>query len=317
MMTSPTSSPTSRAFRAKRASCALVACGIALLGGSFTFAQEVPVVRPASEVFGPSTGFMRAPEADQPFSVPLHDRGESSSVSPFSILEPDWQPAGGKSPARVTPVPTLPIDAPSAPGLLRVQSLQLPELAPPVVETAVADVDSPLPEPVPEPVRIDTVELEPEQPPAFAPRPIPTAQPASGSEDLEGMLHNMVWVTATIGLAAVASLWLLRMWLMRGGRVVVPSKSLKLVDTLRIGPRCGVYLVETENQRVLVGVEHGKTMCVVPLPSAFRDSLDAIDDEAGPEVPAGAFERVADVFTARRSREDSQKASDRSKGSAS
>jgi flagellar biogenesis protein FliO len=86
---------------------------------------------------------------------------------------------------------------------------------------------------------------------------------------------------------------------------MLPAKSLKLVDTLRIGPRCGVYLVQAEAHRVLVGVEHGKTMCLMPLPEQFSESLDAAEtDAAGHEQqPAAGFERVADVFSARRTDE--------------
>ena len=90
---------------------------------------------------------------------------------------------------------------------------------------------------------------------------------------------------------------------------MLPSKSLKLVDTLRIGPRCGVYLVQAETHRVLVGVEHGKTMCLMPLPEQFSESLDAAEGDAPVEEPqpAGGFERVADVFTARRKRDERSK----------
>src|SRR5262249_19012736 len=111
----------------------------------------------------------------------------------------------------------------------------------------------------------------------------------------------------TIGLGAVLSLWMFRLWLTRGGRGMLPAKSLKLVETLRIGPRCGVYLVEAESHRVLVGVEHGKTMCLMPLPANFSESLEPAVDAIEHSSPAGSFDRVADVFSIRRDSEDRAK----------
>ncbi|HVJ68197.1 MAG TPA: flagellar biosynthetic protein FliO, partial [Caulifigura sp.] len=175
-------------------------------------------------------------------------------------------------------------------------------------DTTAAKLVSPVREVTALPVLKAPEDSGPTDLPAFTPRPA-TAKPETKAtaDDLEGMLHNMVWVTGTIGLGAVVSLWALRLWLTRGGRVALPAKSLKLVDTLRIGPRCGVYLVEAESQRVLVGVEHGKTMCLMPLPPSFSESLAAADDAVDEPHTVSGFERVADVFTDRRHRDDRAK----------
>ncbi|HVJ87944.1 MAG TPA: flagellar biosynthetic protein FliO [Caulifigura sp.] len=280
-------------FAAAIVGTALAACGSTLV------AQDIPVVRPRSEIFG--------------------DSSADAARSPFSVPEPDWQSAGlpvplqGNAPEPpLTAVPVTP--AAPEPELVPVQSLQLSDLGPPVVDAAAAKLVSPVREVSALPVLKPLEESDPvDRPlPAFAPKRVDKksvespATEAASADDLEGMLHNMVWVTGTIGLGAVVSLWMLRMWLTRGGRSVVPTKSLKLVDTLRIGPRCGVYLVEAEKHRVLVGVEHGKTMCLMPLPESFTESLeDATDEPEEPRAAAG-FERVADVFAALRKDEKSK-----------
>lgn len=203
-------------------------------------------------------------------------------------------------------------------NLIPVQALELPELPIPVVDAASAQLVSPRIAPPAAPVMLSPPDLavaNDEIAPAYAAKPLtPVAAEGSSasSEDLEGMLHGMVWVTGTIGLGAVLSLWMLRMWLMRGGRSTSPSRSLKLIETLRIGPKCGVYLVQAESHRVLVGIEHGKSMCLMPLPASFTESLDAAgEDESAAPQPAGGFERVADVFAALRQQDE------RSKGASS
>ena len=285
-------------FAAAIVGSALAACGSTLV------AQDIPVVRPTSEIFGVSA--------------------VDAARFPFSVPEPDWQSAGlpvplqGNAPEPpLTAVPVTP--ATPEPELVPVQSLQLSDLGPPVVDAAAAKLVSPVREVSALPVLKALEESDPvDRPlPAFAPNRVEKkavetkavekpATEAASADDLEGMLHNMVWVTGTIGLGAVVSLWMLRLYLTRGGRAILPAKSLKLVDTLRIGPRCGVYLVEAEKHRVLVGVEHGKTMCLMPLPESFTESLeDATDKPEEPRAAAG-FERVADVFSALRNDEKSK-----------
>jgi flagellar biogenesis protein FliO len=203
--------------------------------------------------------------------------------------------------------------------LIPVQALELPELPTPFVDAASAQLISPRVAQPALPVKLappEPVAANEEPAPAFAPKPLtPVAgEPTSSasSEDLEGMLQGMAWVTGTLGLGAVLSLWMLRTWLTRGGRMISTSKSLKLIETLRVGPRCGLYLVQAESHRVLVGVEHGKSMCLMPLPSSFTESLDdaTSDDQAAPP-PAAGFERIADVFAALR------KTDERAKGATS
>ncbi len=274
-----------------RFAAAIFGSGLALMNARVE-AQQVPEVRPTREVFG--------------------ERRQPNPRTPFSVLEPEWE-ASTDSPRTI---PVQQADAPArmedfaaAEQLVPVQSLLLPELESPIVDAAAASLVSPLAPPVlTSPAAPSDSELDLQEPaelPAFAPRPVAEktadSAPTAATEDLEGMLRGMVWITATIGLAAVVSLWLLKLWLTRSGRVALPSRSLKLVDTLRIGPRCGVYLVQAETHRVLVGVEHGKTMCLMPLPASFVESLDDADGQTPEEPPAATdFERTADLFSARR-----------------
>lgn len=311
---------------------ALVGAGLASTSALLP-AQDLPAVRPSSEIFGNARPSVSSDEQDASgrgsrpaaFSDEVAGSDELRPVlppsrSPFSVLEPDWEadPKSSPTSVKIQPdpghVPTTAID--SSPELLPVQSLQFPELEPPLVDSAAALLVSPIQHASSLPILTAPEEADPVELQTFVPKPVADAKaepaaPTASAQDLEGMLHSMVWVTGTIGLGAVVSLWMLKLWLTRGGRVSLPSKSLKLVDTLRIGPRCGIYLVEAETHRVLVGVEHGKTMCLMPLPASFTESLDAAGgDEPEESKPAPGFERVADVFSALRS-------VDRAKGASS
>jgi flagellar biogenesis protein FliO len=283
--------------------------GFFAVAGSSVVAQDIPEVRPSVEIFGQSQFRAATPIEDAP-SPPV-----PPAKFPFSVLEPDWQSAEAAAPRelrserpiRVQPalIPTPTVEP--AGQLLPVQSLQFPELKLPAVDAAAARLVSPVHEVPTLPVLTAPEEADLVDPPAYAPKPV--SKTDASAEDLEGMLHSMLWITGTIGLGAVVSLWMIKLYLTRGGRAMLASKSLKLVDTLRIGPRCGVYLVQAETQRVLVGVEHGKTMCLMPLPEQFSESLDEAEGNAPVEEshPIGGFERVADVFTARRSHDERAK----------
>jgi len=285
---------------------------------------NIPGALRADDVVGPpqvaSSDIFRTPPriGQQPEAV-IESGGQAS---PFTHVPPGWEalevrPSGNDA-WQTAPVSRRTLrNADPENHLVPVQAVDLPAIPSPVVDTAAASLVSPMRAAQSLPV-LSPPEIADEQLPAtFVPRPVieEEATPApveetvnsASAEDLEGMLHGMVWITATIGLGAVVSLWMLKLWLTRSGRVALPSKSLKLVDTLRIGPRCGVYLVQAETHRILVGVEHGKTMCLMPLPADFSESLEAADTAHADEpTPTGGFERVADLFTARRHDERSK-----------
>jgi len=283
---------------------------MAAAGSSVARAQDLPEVRPTEEVFGRS-------QAPQPAAVEPPIAATPAPGFPFSVLEPDWQSAEGaisalprplREPREIRTEP-VPMPAPSVepePRMLPAEALQLPEPHLPRVDAAAAKLMTPLDEAVPPPILPPTdAELLEES--VHTPKPVAAAdtETAVSADNLEGMLQGMLWITGTIGLGAVVSLWMLKLWLTRGGRATLPAKSLKLVDTLRIGPRCGVYLVQAEAHRVLVGIEHGKTMCLMPLPERFSESLDSADVEVAEEPSApGGFERIADVFSLRRQHDE-------------
>ena len=122
------------------------------------------------------------------------------------------------------------------------------------------------------------------------------AQPgdeALSGQQLDGILSKLAWFTGAVGLAAIVSLWLLRLWFQRRETRADDARSLALVDSIRIGPRCGLYLVQADRHRVLVGIDQGRAMSLLALPPIFSDSLEDADVESK-EKPATAKSKPVD-----------------------
>jgi flagellar biogenesis protein FliO len=118
------------------------------------------------------------------------------------------------------------------------------------------------------------------------------ATPLAG-EQLDGMLGKLAWFTGAVGLTGVVSLWLLRLWFQRREAGSVNVRALTLVDSLRVGPRCGLYLVQADHHRVLVGIDQGRGMSLLALPSTFSESLSEAADEAEDDREAADTTRVS------------------------
>jgi len=132
-----------------------------------------------------------------------------------------------------------------------------------------------------------------------------TFEPGAAESDLQRVLGRMAWLTIGLGVVGVAGLWALKIWVARrGGGASRGADSLQLINTLRLGPRCGVHLLQVESHRVLVGFDQGKSMTLQVLPAAFSDSLKEaiVEEEAETEAAVSPardpFDRVADVFSA-------------------
>jgi flagellar biogenesis protein FliO len=109
------------------------------------------------------------------------------------------------------------------------------------------------------------------------------------SEELQSVLRRIAVATGGLGLAAVIGLWFFRSWLTHRRTATKPVQSLEVLDSLRIGPRCGLYLVQADRHRVLVGIDQGRTMQMLTLPSSFADTLQ----EAGATGDAEPDEQMS------------------------
>lgn len=104
------------------------------------------------------------------------------------------------------------------------------------------------------------------------------------SEQLQSVLRKVALTTGGVGLAGVIGLWLFRSWLTQRRSSTRLEKSLEVLDSLRIGPRCGVYLVQADGHRVLIGIDQGRTMQMLTLPASFAESLQDATSKDGAEA---------------------------------
>jgi flagellar biogenesis protein FliO len=116
----------------------------------------------------------------------------------------------------------------------------------------------------------------------------------SGSIELQGVLRRVAMATGGLGLAAVIGLWFFRSWLTQRRQTKKTVQGLEILESLRIGPRLGLYLIQADRHRVLVGIDQGRTMQMLTLPSSFADSLHEATaaGDAESDEPAAAQKPV-------------------------
>jgi flagellar biogenesis protein FliO len=141
--------------------------------------------------------------------------------------------------------------------------------------------------------------------PATVSQPPAASQPA-GKQDLvyspaglpdgpdtKSMLTRLVLGTATVLALCVGTLWLGRYWLTGGASLAASGKQLALVETLALGNRCSVHLLQFGSQTVLVGADGSGLKVIVPLPPSFEQKLSSIQGhELAPmdgEAPVSLF----------------------------
>lgn len=92
-------------------------------------------------------------------------------------------------------------------------------------------------------------------------------------------LRLFVGTLAVLGLCA-GTLWFCRRWMQPGGAPRPHNAQLRLVETLSLGQRCLVHLVQVANRPVLIGVDGSGVKTLVPLPENFAQAL--LEAEAAP-----------------------------------
>jgi hypothetical protein len=85
-----------------------------------------------------------------------------------------------------------------------------------------------------------------------------------------------------LGLSVV-TLWYGRRWL-QAPNLAAASRELRLIETLHLGNRCCLHLVQLASRQVLVGADAGGIRSVVPMNDGFEPYLQ----EATQEPPTAA-----------------------------
>jgi flagellar biogenesis protein FliO len=89
----------------------------------------------------------------------------------------------------------------------------------------------------------------------------------------QDMLTRLAWGTVLVLGLAAASIWGMRRWVKAHEPTGGGPSVLRLVETLPLGNRCSLHLVQLGNRELLVGVDAGGMKSIVPLPKAFDEVL--------------------------------------------
>ncbi|MBX3444715.1 MAG: flagellar biosynthetic protein FliO [Planctomyces sp.] len=126
-------------------------------------------------------------------------------------------------------------------------------------------------------------DVAPEADSAEAPAPRMDADLLASSDDVELLLGRLGWFAGTLGVATLMTLWGAKLWVARRFGGPRSERSLTVIDSLKLGPRVGLYLVQADNQRVLVGLDGGRALNMLTLPATFDATLsEAVDGEEAP-----------------------------------
>ena len=116
---------------------------------------------------------------------------------------------------------------------------------------------------------------------AYVPKPM-AEPPGFGA-----IITRLLVGTVVSLILCVATIWFGRRWMERGSHGVNPDqKQLVLVESLSLGRRCNVALLEVGDRQVLVGSDQGGLQSMLILPVAFENVMteQSADLTASPEV---------------------------------
>ncbi len=91
--------------------------------------------------------------------------------------------------------------------------------------------------------------------------------------NFQGMVLRLgVGTVVVLGLC-VSTLWGLRRWMSPSAGQGDGVREMRLIETLNLGSRCALHLVQLGKREVLVGVDSGGIKSVLPLSESFADVL--------------------------------------------
>jgi flagellar biogenesis protein FliO len=91
--------------------------------------------------------------------------------------------------------------------------------------------------------------------------------------DTAAMLRRLVMGTATVLGLCVCTLLVGRRWLRGAARGANSGDKLRLIETVALGNRCAVHLIQAGDQQVLVGIDGAGLKSLVPLTVSFENTL--------------------------------------------
>lgn len=146
----------------------------------------------------------------------------------------------------------------------------------------------------------------PPAPPAAGPAPAPPAAAAPARPDaavnglpytppalpelpsMRAMFVRLVLGTAAVLVLCVLTLWVGKRWIRPYAIPDSSGRQLRVIETLPLGGRCSVFLLQAGKARVLAGLDGSGLKTLLALPESFDAALDAYDAAADSQAhPSG------------------------------
>jgi flagellar biogenesis protein FliO len=102
------------------------------------------------------------------------------------------------------------------------------------------------------------------------------------------MLLRLTLGTIFVLILCAITLWAGKRWIRPLAGPQGENKQLHILESLALGGRCSVYLLQAGEAKVLAGVDHAGLKALLPLPTAFAGTLAEIAETTeGENVEAG------------------------------
>jgi flagellar biogenesis protein FliO len=108
-----------------------------------------------------------------------------------------------------------------------------------------------------------------------------TAAPSdwSPAPDSGKILLRLGIGTAVVLGLCVATLYVGKRWLRPGARVRAAGSQFQVLETLPLGNRCSILLVQAANRQLLVGVDSTGLKSLLSLPEPFKETMPEEPDD--------------------------------------
>jgi flagellar biogenesis protein FliO len=96
---------------------------------------------------------------------------------------------------------------------------------------------------------------------------------------LQPMLMRLAFGTILVLILCILTLWSGKRWVRPLVAPTHESKKLRILESLPLGGRCSVFLLQADEAKILVGVDQAGIKSLLPLPQSFDRALEEMSAE--------------------------------------
>lgn len=131
----------------------------------------------------------------------------------------------------------------------------------------------PTPQPSPQPDEAGVSPVPSKDKLEYDPPALPEVPP------LGPMLMRLAFGTILVLILCMLTLWTGKRWVRPLAAPALKSRKLRILESLPLGGRCSVFLLQADEAKILVGVDQAGIKSLLPLPQAFERDLAEMSAE--------------------------------------